>query len=48
MIEESLGKPDKVNRTVNQFGNSEQWIYENQDLYLYFDGDKLTSYQEHK
>jgi hypothetical protein len=46
MARMSLGSPEKINRTVNQWGVSEQWIYPN-DLYLYFDDYILTTYQEH-
>jgi hypothetical protein len=42
----SLGRPDHINRTVNSNGKREQWVYENKNLYLYFDNGKLTSYQE--
>ncbi len=46
MARMSLGSPEKINRTVNQWGVSEQWVYPN-DLYLYFDDYILTTYQEH-
>ena len=38
------GKPNRVNRTVGSWGVHEQWIYGS--TYLYFDNDKLTSYQD--
>lgn len=44
MCTAALGKPDKVNRSVGSWGVNEQWVYKN--LYLYFDGDKLTSFQD--
>jgi len=44
MARESLGNPDKINRTVSTYGNSEQWVYRI-SLYLYFKYGKLTTYQ---
>lgn len=40
----SLGSPDDINRTVGSWGVHEQWVYDN--LYLYFENGKLTSYQD--
>lgn len=48
MVEESIGKPDKINRTVTQSTIHEQWIYNDKDLYLYFDNDILISFQDSK
>ena len=42
----SLGLPDKVNRTVTANSIHEQWIYRNTDVYLYFEDNLLTSYQD--
>lgn len=45
----SWGVPDDIHRTVTGFGSSEQWIYGNPlygAKYLYFDNDKLTSWQD--
>lgn len=42
----SVGKPDKVNKTVYSSGTEEQWVYTKKDLYLYFSDGILTSYQE--
>ena len=39
----SLGSPKDINRTVGSWGVHEQWVYDN--LYLYFENGKLTSYQ---
>ena len=39
----SLGSPNDINRTVGSWGVHEQWVYDN--LYLYFENGKLTSYQ---
>jgi len=44
MARASLGKPQKINSTVNTNGRNEQWVYHN--LYLYFDNGKLTTYQK--
>lgn len=43
MCELAWGKPNKVNKTKNKYGVSEQWVYESN--YLYFDNNKLTSIQ---
>lgn len=42
----SLGRPDDINRTVGSWGVHEQWVYNNFDLYLYFENGKLASYQD--
>lgn len=39
-------KPDDINRTINAYGTSEQWIYDDFDTYLYFDDGRLTTIQE--
>lgn len=41
---ESLGKPDRVNRTTGVYGQHEQWVYKG--AYLYFEDGKLKSFQE--
>ena len=38
------GNPDDINRMVNAYGVSEQWVYG--DTYLYFDDGRLRSWQE--
>ncbi|PKG41466.1 hypothetical protein, partial [Psychroflexus sp. MES1-P1E] len=40
----SLGSPNDINKTVGSWGVHEQWVYKN--LYLYFESNKLTSYQK--
>ena len=40
----SWGKPGRINRTVNAVGTREQWVYGS--TYLYFDNDRLTSFQD--
>jgi hypothetical protein len=42
-------KPDRVNRSVNRFGVSEQWVYNwvgGKNTYLYFKKDILESWQD--
>jgi hypothetical protein len=46
MVELTLGRPEKINATENQYGTSEQWVYPTQ--YLYFDNKKLTTIQKRK
>lgn len=41
----SWGKPQKVNRSVNQYNTREQWVYGN-GQYLYFTDGILTSFQD--
>jgi len=45
MATESLGSPNDINKSTGSWGVHEQWIYDNRDLYLYFENGKLTSYQ---
>lgn len=40
----SWGKPEKINRTTNKFGESEQWVYGSGN-YLYFRNGVLDSIQ---
>jgi hypothetical protein len=40
----SWGKPNKINKTTNQFGTREQWVYGDGN-YLYFTNGVLTSIQ---
>tara|TARA_Y100001970_G_C14167281_1_gene822044 strand:- start:61 stop:948 length:888 start_codon:yes stop_codon:yes gene_type:complete len=45
----SWGSPDDINRTINEYGTSEQWVYEkygHERDYLYFDGWILTTIQD--
>lgn len=47
----SCGRPRDINRTVGSWGVDEQWIYGyssnfNDRVYLYFENDILTSYQD--
>jgi hypothetical protein len=49
-INSSWGYPDDVNKTVNAYGVSEQWVYRgggySKGRYLYFKNGILTSMQE--
>jgi len=40
----SLGWPDDINRSVGSWGTNEQFIY-NENLYIYLENGKVTSYQ---
>ena len=44
----SWGKPNKINRTVTQYGTHEQWVYHHigDGCYLYFEDGRLTSWQD--
>jgi hypothetical protein len=44
MAVQSLGRPNKVNRTVGSWGTNEQWVY-GSSTYLYFSNGRLDSYQ---
>lgn len=44
MAKISLGNPKDINKTVGSWGVHEQWVYNN--LFLYFENNKLTSYQK--
>ena len=46
MARESIGRPDKINRSVGSWGVHEQWVYDNRDEYLYFEDSILTSWQD--
>lgn len=46
MARESIGHPDKVNRSTYSSGTHEQWVYETK--YLYFENGILTSWQDEK
>lgn len=40
------GKPNKINETVSQYGNREQWVYRRADhraQYVYFEDGLVTS-----
>lgn len=46
MATESLGSPEKINRSTGSWGVHEQWVYSNGSLYLYFQNGILTSTQD--
>lgn len=43
VLASSWGRPEKVNKTTNQYGTSEQWVYPGG--YLYFEDGTLTTIQ---
>ena len=43
MATESIGSPEKVNKSTNAYGTREQWVYK--DKYLYFENGLLVSFQ---
>lgn len=49
-LNSSWGKPDDINKTVNAYGVSEQWVYRGtgyaKSRYLYFKNGILTSMQD--
>lgn len=49
-LNSSWGKPDDINKTVNAYGVSEQWVYRGtgyaKSRYLYFKNGVLTSMQD--
>lgn len=44
VLDSSWGKPKSINKTTNQYGTHEQWVY-SMTGYLYFDDGILTSIQ---
>ena len=44
MVLDSWGAPNDIHRTVGSWGVHEQWVYDNQ--YLYLENDILTSFQD--
>lgn len=44
LAEESLGKPNRINRTVMKRYTHEQWVYDNMNLY--FENGILTGWQD--
>lgn len=46
MAKNSIGQPDKINKTIRANSISEQWVYNNR--YLYFDDGILTTIQDSK
>jgi hypothetical protein len=44
-LEESLGRPRKVNRSVGAWGEREQWVYGDRGPYVYLDNGIVTSWQ---
>lgn len=49
MALKSLGKPNTKNKSTGSWGVHEQWVYSkanNKMIYLYFENNKLTSFQD--
>ena len=40
------GEPDDINRIINSYGTSEQWVYSNYGKYLYFEDGVLVTIQD--
>lgn len=45
VIESRWGKPKKINKTINKYGVSEQWVYDGYK-YIYLDDGIVTTIQE--
>jgi hypothetical protein len=45
-VRASWGPPDRSNRSVGSWGVHEQWIYGDFGPYLYFENNKLSSWQD--
>jgi len=43
---EAWGKPSHINKNINAFGVSEQWVYSMSNSYLYFEDGVLQSIQK--
>ena len=46
MVRRAIGIPDDINRSVGSWGTHEQWVYRERGLYLYFEDNVLTSWQD--
>lgn len=46
MVIEAIGQPDDNNITKGSWGTHEQWVYDKEDMYIYFENDKLTTIQK--
>lgn len=45
VINSTWGKPEDINRTITEYGTSEQWVY-SIDRYIYFDDGVVTAIQD--
>lgn len=45
-VSASFGYPERINRSVYSFGVHEQWVYNGGGMYVYFEDNILTSWQE--
>jgi hypothetical protein len=46
MATESLGKPNRINKTAGKWGTNEQWVYNAKRLFLYFENNALKGFQD--
>lgn len=46
MVMEAIGYPDDINTTEGSWGTHEQWVYDKEDMYIYFENNKLTTIQK--
>ncbi len=45
-VRKILGEPEDINCTTGSYGVHEQWVYEDKDMYLYFEDGILTTVQD--
>lgn len=48
MAYDGWDQPDKINKSYNEYGSREQFVYQTRDVYLYFTNSKLTSFQDYR
>ena len=48
MAYDGWDQPDKINKSCNEYGSREQFVYQTRDVYLYFTNSKLTSFQDYR
>jgi hypothetical protein len=46
MVMAAIGYPDDINTTEGSWGTHEQWVYDKEDMYIYFENNKLTTIQK--
>ncbi len=46
MVTASIGYPQDINRSVGSWGVHEQWVYSKRGIYVYFENEKVTSFQD--
>jgi hypothetical protein len=45
VLDSKWGRPDDINKTITEYGTSEQWVYDDKG-YIYFDDGVVTAIQE--